>query len=190
MLLCMLSLFSCLGLNLFLWKDTAWGEKLEEKKTSGKWSERWNPPEGVQCFPVRYTALTERMVSFWSSRLGSIQYCSHCCYCQFSKVGGITTSTGENNTLCFIAALWVCAAKKKQKKHEMWITPHRELVKGGTSGKNAKKKKDKEKQSNIVAYCLQYNGCWGWKSECRQLIPNVERCSGWGKSQCMYKDMQ
>lgn len=39
-----------------LWKgteDTIWGEKLEKKQTNGKWSEGWNSPEGVQCFPVR-----------------------------------------------------------------------------------------------------------------------------------------
>lgn len=92
---------------------------------------------------------------FLTSRLGSIQHCSYCSYCQLSKVGGITTSTGENNTLCFIGALWVCAVKKNQ---EMWATLHRELVKGGTSGKSRKRiqKKTKEnKPTNIVTYCLQ-----------------------------------
>lgn len=156
MLLCTFSLFSYWGLNLFFWKDTARGEKLQEKKSSGKWSGEF--PEGVRCFPVRYAALTERMVSFsffLTSRLGSIQHCSYCSYCQLSKVGGITTSTGENNTLCFIGALWVCAVKKNQ---EMWATLHRELVKGGTSGKSRKRiqKKTKEnKPTNIVTYCLQ-----------------------------------
>lgn len=71
---------------------------------------------------TRYTALTENgegfffcvgFVVFLSSRLGSTQYSSHCSYCQLSKVGGITTSTGENNTLCFIGALWVCAEKPR-----------------------------------------------------------------------------
>lgn len=135
--------------------------KLQEKKSSGKWSERWNSPEGVQSFPVRYTALSERMVGLFfffflhSSRLGSIQYCSHCSYCQLSKVGGITTSTGENNTLCFIGALWVYAANKNQ---EMRVTLQRELVKGGTSGKSRKRKTKENKPKDIVTYCLQYKG--------------------------------
>lgn len=110
---------------------------------------------------MRYTALTERMVGFFlsffshSSRLGSIQYCSHCSYCQLSKVGGITTSTGENNTLCFIGALWVCAANKNQ---EMRVTLQRELVRGGTNGKSRKRKTRENKPKDIVTYCLQYKG--------------------------------
>lgn len=163
-------------IELVLLKGHCSGERRSrEKEQRAEWSERWNSPEGVQCFPVRYTALTERMVGFsvfslfflpfsWSCRLGSAAlHRSHYSYCQLSKVGGITTSTGENNTLWFVGALWTRAAKENQ---EVWVTLDRELVKGGTSMKKGRNRIEKTKEgkrnhkpkkppATLVTHCVE-----------------------------------
>lgn len=85
------------------------GKKWGKQKTSGKWSDRWKAPEGVQCIPVRYMALTgdffklhawQNTVRLWLFLLPVL--CLE-----------VSTTTGENNTLCFIGALWGLCCKDK-----------------------------------------------------------------------------
>ena len=57
----------------------------------------------------------------------------HCCGCQFSKVRGITTSDGENNTVLLVITSGLsCEAKEKKKKSK---------VGKGTKCKSPKKNK-------------------------------------------------
>lgn len=116
LVLCTFSLFWYLTMTFWMGTTRKETGKIKNKgKVMRKMKITWRCPllpRDIYSFDWEKAFFFSFKLQAWQHRV----YCSHCCFCQFSKVGGITTSTGENNTLFHWCTLDLCCEEKKNTK--------------------------------------------------------------------------